>query len=235
MKDLAWLGASTAASIGIMQLDSRIARHSQDSSLQRNAGLQNAYKAFNLINEKSLFAAGVVSYVGARVAHARSASDIAFHSSEAIFVSGAIGTIARGVLGRSRPFVSADRDAFDYHNGKGFSELKYRSFPSIHSSAAFAAAAVVATEMRVRGARHQRVVAPVLYALAAGPGLARIYGDKHWASDVAMGAALGVVTGVRTVRYAHGHPGNRIDRWFLGHASASTGLDGPVLALGWSF
>lgn len=234
-KDLAWLGASTVASIGLMQLDSRIAAGSQDSSLQRNTALQDTYKAFNLLNEKSLFAASVLTYAGARVAHAKSTSDIAFHSAEAVFVSGTIGTIVRGVLGRSRPFVTTDRDAFDYHYGKGFSELKYRSFPSIHSSAAFATAAVVATEMRVRGARHQRVVVPILYTLAAGPGLARIYGDKHWTSDVALGAALGVVTGIRTVHFAHGHPGNRVDRWFLGHASASTGASGPVLAFGFQF
>jgi len=75
----------------------------------------------------------------------------------------------------------------------------------------------------------------MLYVLASGPGLIRIYGDKHWASDVLMGGALGVVTGNRTVRYAHGHPGNRVDRWLLGHASAATGTDGPVIALGWQF
>ena len=235
VNDAVWLGAVTAASIGIMQLDSRIARGAQDPSLQRNGALQSGYKAFNLLNEKSLFAAGVLTYAGARVAHARSTADIAFHTTEAVFLTGAIGTVVRGVLGRSRPFVTADRDAFDYHYGKGFSELKYRSFPSIHSSAAFATATVIAAEMKYRGARHQRIVAPLLYAVAAGPGLARIYGDKHWASDVVAGAALGVVGGVATVRYAHGHPGNRVDRWFLGHTSATIGEDGPVVAVGWKF
>ena len=135
--DVAWLSIATAASIGIMQLDARIARGSQDSSLQRNAALQDG--------------------------------------------------------------------------------------------------AVVVTEMHERGARHQAVVAPPLYALAAGPGLSRIYGDKHWTSDVVMGAALGVVTGVRTVKYAHGHKQSRFDRWSLGHASASTGATGPVVAVGWTF
>jgi membrane-associated phospholipid phosphatase len=235
VKDAAWLGAVTAASIGIMQLDSRIARRSQDSSLQRNKTLQNLYTGFNLINEKSLFGAGVLTYAGARFAHARSTADIAFHATEAVFISGAIGTVARGIIGRSRPFVTADRDAYDYRSWKGFTELKYRSFPSLHSSAAFASAAVVATEMKYRGAKHQRIVAPLLYTLAAGPGLSRIYGDKHWTSDVVLGAALGIVAGVGTVRYAHSHPHNRVDRWFLGHASATSGREGPMVALGWTF
>jgi membrane-associated phospholipid phosphatase len=234
-KDLVWLGGATAVSIGVMQLDSRIARRSQEPSLQRNAALQDLYKGFNLINEKSLFAAGVLTYAGARIAHAESTADIALHATEAAVISGAIGTVSRGILGRSRPFVTADSDAFDYKHGKGFSELKYRSFPSIHSSASFAAASVVVTEMKLRGARHQKLVAPILYTLAAGPGLARIYGDKHWTSDIVMGAVLGVVAGNRTVRYAHGHPGNRVDRWFLGHTTAAAGMDGAVVAMGWTF
>ena len=132
--DLAWLGAATAVSLGVMQVDSRIARASQDSSLQKHNALRGLYDGFNLINEKSLFGAGVLTYAGARIAHAQGTADIAFHATEAIFISGAIGTVARGILGRSRPFVTADRDAFDYKRGKGFSELKYRSFPSLHSS-----------------------------------------------------------------------------------------------------
>ena len=234
-RDIVWLGAATVVSLGVMQVDSRIARASQDSSLQKNRALQNIYDGFNLINEKSLFGAGVLVYAGARVAHAQSTADIALHATEAILISGAIGTVARGILGRSRPFVTADRDAFDYKTGKGFSELKYRSFPSLHSSAAFAGAAAVATEMRYRHARHRKVVTPLLYVLASGPGLARVYGDKHWTSDVVMGAALGVVAGNRTVRYTHGHPGNRVDRWLLGHTAMGAGADGPVVALGWRF
>ena len=234
-RDVAWLGAATVLSVGLMQFDARIARASQDSSFQKNGALRRVYNGFNPVNEKSLFAVGVLTYAGARIAHAKSTADIALHTTEAVFISGAIGTVARGVLGRSRPFVSADRDAFDYKPGKGFTELKYRSFPSIHSSAAMATAAAVATELRYRHARHRKVVTPVLYVLASGPGLIRIYGDKHWASDVLMGGALGVVTGNRTIRYAHGHPGNRVDRWLLGHASAGPGTDGPVIALGWQF
>jgi membrane-associated phospholipid phosphatase len=234
-KDIAWLGASTAISIGVMQVDSRIQRSFQEPSIQRSRALKGVYDGFNLINEKSLFAAGVLTYAGARIAHAQSTADIAWHTTEAVLISGAVGTVARGILGRSRPFVTADSDAFDYKHGKGFSELKYRSFPSLHSSAAFATVAVIATEMDIRGARHQKVVVPLLYTLAAGPGIARVYGDKHWASAVIMGAALGVVAGVRTVRYAHAHPRNRLDRWMLGHASAASDAEGPLIAIHWQF
>ncbi|HVD59760.1 MAG TPA: hypothetical protein VNC11_02740 [Gemmatimonadaceae bacterium] len=43
-----------------------------------------------------------------------------------------------------------------------------------------------------------------------------MYHDKHWASDVALGGAVGTFTGLKVVRYSHNHPDNRIDRRFLG-------------------
>ena len=232
-RDVAWLGAATAISIGVMQADSRIARefrrHRDDATLQ---GIAEAY---SLVNEKSLAAAGVLTYAGARLARARTTTDIAFHTTEALVVSSTVSTLIRGILGRSRPFVTVQRDAFDYHYGQGFRELRYRAFPSIHSSAAFSTAAAVSEEMRLRRTRGRTVVIPLLYTLAAGPGLARMYHDKHWASDVVMGAALGTVAGVRAVRYAHGHPGNRLDRLFLGSTTAWAGPDGLTVALSLPF
>jgi membrane-associated phospholipid phosphatase len=43
-----------------------------------------------------------------------------------------------------------------------------------------------------------------------------MYEDKHWASDVFMGAALGAVSGWATVRYHHHRPNNKLDRGFIG-------------------
>ena len=225
-RDFALLGGSVVATIGLMQLDSRIARGFTDSSVQRNATLHDLARGFSLLNEKSLAAAGILGYAAARVAHRPTAADVSLHVTEAIVISSTVGTVVRGVLGRSRPFVTGDSDAFDYHRGKGFGELRYRSFPSIHSSAAFSTAAVLATEMRLRRAPHRRVLTPLVYALAAGPGLGRMYGDKHWASDVFMGGALGAVTGARVASYSHAHPRNRVDRWLLGRDRVSLGVSG---------
>lgn len=217
-RDVAWLGAATAVSIGVMQFDSRIARELQRQ--QGNATLRDIADVYSLVNEKSLAAAGILTYTGARLAKARTTADLAFHATEAIVASSAASTVIRGILGRSRPFVTERRDAFDYHYGKGFGELRYRAFPSIHSSAAFSTAAAISEEMRLRRTAGRRVMIPLFYTLAAGPGLARMYADKHWASDVVMGAALGTVAGIRSVRYAHGHRGNRLDRIFLGGIGA---------------
>ena len=59
------------------------------------------------------------------------------------------------------------------------------SFPSSHATSSFAAA-------RAFG---RLLPAPVLYAAAAGMGLSRLYLGVHSPSDVAAGAALGLVMG----------------------------------------
>ena len=42
-----------------------------------------------------------------------------------------------------------------------------------------------------------------------------MYSNKHWASDVIMGAAFGTFAGRKVVKYHHSHPGNRVDKWLL--------------------
>jgi membrane-associated phospholipid phosphatase len=52
-------------------------------------------------------------------------------------------------------------------------------------------------------------------------GLARMYDNKHWASDVALGAAVGTLSGISVVHYDQTHPRNRVERW-MGVAMAPT-------------
>jgi hypothetical protein len=44
-----------------------------------------------------------------------------------------------------------------------------------------------------------------------------MYNNRHWASDVMMGAAIGTFAGNKVVRYQHRtNPGNKLDKWLLG-------------------
>jgi hypothetical protein len=60
-----------------------------------------------------------------------------------------------------------------------------------------------------------------------------MYHDKHWASDVALGAAIGTFSGLKVVRYSHAHPHNRLDRIIL-RADADPRVDGSRMAIGLS-
>jgi membrane-associated phospholipid phosphatase len=232
--DAATLGAGLGGSIALMGVDSRIARRLQGERYQGNDTYRHVADVAGHVNEKSLFAAGVLTYGVAKLVHApRTTADIAWHTSESIFMASATATIIRGVLGRSRPFVTHDSDAYDYKHGKGISELSYRAYPSIHAASAFATAAALTAETARHSRRAAFVVAPISYSLASLPGLARMYKDKHWASDVAMGAALGAVSGWATVRYHHHRPGNRLDKIFIG--ATPSAMAGGEMSLVWGF
>ena len=215
LTDALVLAAGAGGSIALMGVDSRIAHRLTSDRYQDNRTLKDVADVAALVNEKSLFAASLVTYGVARLAGAGTTSDIAWHTTEAIFISSAAATLIRGTLGRSRPFVTAGDDAYDYSPGKGFSDLAYRAYPSIHAGASFATASALTAETWRHSRRAAWIVGPVSYSLAALPGLARMYDDKHWASDVMMGAAFGAVVGWATVRYHHSRPGNRLDRVFL--------------------
>ena len=77
---------------------------------------------------------------------------------------------------------------------------------------------------------HTWLVGPLTYGGAAAVGLSRMYNDKHWASDVVLGAGVGIVTGLKVVRYAHAHPGNALDRWLLSTSVTPDGQGGALLA-----
>src|SRR5205823_12283913 len=85
------------------------------------------------------------------------------------------------------------------------------SFPSGHTTIAFALAGAGAEELTQQHVPGRRFITPALYATATGVGMARVYGRAHWASDVVAGAAIGMLTSRTLVRTAHAHPGNWID------------------------
>ena len=231
--DVATLGIGVAGSVALMNTDARIARELQGDRFQQNARYQDVARAAAKVNEKSLFAAGLVTYGVARLARApRTTTDIALHTTESIFIASATATVVRGILGRSRPFVSSGADPSDYNPGQGFRELKYRAYPSIHAAASYATASALTAEARRHSKRAAWIVGPVSYGLATMPGLARMYAGKHWASDVAMGMALGAVTGWATVRYHHHRPDNRFDTILLGPSATVTA--GGSLGLAWT-
>lgn len=107
---------------------------------------------------------------------------------------GARATVLAGVsvvgvkwlVGRNRPYTGNDVDEYRPFRGTRTSRT---SFPSGHSAVAFAMAGAVADEYR-----DWRVSA-LSYGTAAAVGLARVYQDRHWLSDVVGGATLGIAAG----------------------------------------
>lgn len=214
-RDAMWAGALVATSILLFQVDDNIDRWVRRENIQSNDFLRRGVDVANLATDDRVMLVGGIAYLTGRLTKKRHLADIAFHATEAVFVSSTFLTLVRGTVGRARPFVSPD-DATNFDMFQGFQQFEYRSFPSIHASANFAVAAVVSSEMKRRWPGEMGWVPPVLYGIAALPTASRLYLRRHWASDLLLGAFVGILTGRKIEQYHHTHPNNRIDRFFLG-------------------
>lgn len=110
---------------------------------------------------------------------------LAVKLTEATLLASSITLVAKVVIGRGRPYK---QDSQYYTNPLSFDD-DYNSFPSGHTTLAFAYSTVMANEV-------DNVFWKIgWYSLAGLVGYARIYHNQHWFSDVAMSAAIGYFTG----------------------------------------
>lgn len=206
--------AFTTAAAALIPADGQIAREFQRPGVQSSSTLRGTADGAEMIASPGALIFGGSLYAVGLITRKRTPADLGWHTLEAMAVSGQVTSLMKGFFGRSRPYAAAG-DARDFDLGSGFGSATRRSFPSGHTSMAFTLASVVDEETSHRWPRAHRVIAPLAYAAATSVGLARMYNDKHWASDVALGAAIGTLSGKIVVRYAHGRPGNLIDRMAL--------------------
>jgi membrane-associated phospholipid phosphatase len=230
-RDLAFSGIALGATALLSTWDDDIARASQDSRYQSSSTHDFAL-AVSKVNETTLTIAGVVTWGIARLSKSKTVADVALHSTEAVVLGSLASQVIRGPLGRSRPYYAGDSAQYDFHFGQGFSNFKYRAFPSIHTSSSMAVATVLTMETHRRHPRATPFVAPVLFAAGLLPGLARIQLDQHWATDIFAGAFMGVLAGYKVTKYSHDHPNNRFDRALLS-ATVTQAPNGQIM-LGFS-
>lgn len=218
-RDLATMGLVLLGVAAATQLDRPVAHGLQSPSLQHSEALHRASAAANTVGDPGALLFTAALYATGRVSHRPELADAGLHATEAIVVSGAVTGVLKFATGRARPRVAGlepderriDTDEFRPGRGRG----GFTSFPSGHTTAAFAAASAITSELRRSHPGSARLMGPLLYGGASLVGLSRMYADKHWASDVIMGAAVGTFVGRRIVGYQHAHPGNQLDRWLL--------------------
>jgi len=103
-------------------------------------------------------------------------------------LTGATSTLAKLALGRPRPNASLDADGYAPFSGQD-------AMPSGHTAMAFALAAALADDI------HRPWATVGLYTLASGVGWSRINDNRHWLSDVAGGA----IVGITSAKLVNGH------------------------------
>jgi membrane-associated phospholipid phosphatase len=211
--------------VAMFPVDRSIQLRLQNPHNQENKFLKNAATGLEYTTQPGSLIIGASLYGVGRLAHWHNVQDLGLHGTEAIVFSGAITSLVKGLAGRARPFAVADTNPDDFRIGRGFRSASFQSFPSGHTTAAFAAASVVTRESQRWWPKGIWIVAPTMYGGATLVGLSRMYHNRHWASDVVLGAAVGTFTGIKVVRYSHGHPDNAIDR-VLNHAELMTTPNG---------
>jgi membrane-associated phospholipid phosphatase len=129
----------------------------------------------------------------------------------ALAVAAGVANGLKMVAGRGRPdnpFLDEDPDDFALFSG-------HASWPSGHTAMAFAFATALGDEL------HQPVARYGLLAVATAVGWSRINDNRHWLSDVASGAVIGITS----AKFASG-------RWRVFGIRAPSFIVGPTGGMG---
>lgn len=206
---------ATAAAVGATysidnDIRSKIAEHKGDR-------LDKAAEAGSVIGDPFLHLgiAGAV-YGGGIIAGSAKYKELGEMLGESVILADISTFFLKEAIGRERPFHGNDKGSFSPFQFKS----DFDSLPSMHTASSFAMASVLAATS------EQFLVKLGYYATAAFVGYSRLYQDKHWASDIVLGAAIGELSG-RVVTSYHAGKGRRIT---IAPTASSTG--GGLLLVG---
>jgi membrane-associated phospholipid phosphatase len=209
-------GVFVGATFAIFPLDKAAATTFQGEIPQGTQVFHKAAFGLNNIAVPGAVVIGASMYAIGRLSKDDKLARLGLHGTEALFIGEGIAVAMKYVFGRARPYADSVPNPDNWQLLRGFrSDSRYRSFPSGHTVAGFAAAAAVTAETSQWWPDLVWIIGPTLYGGAALVGLARMYDNRHWASDVIMGAAIGTFAGNKVVRYHRTHPNTSVDRWLL--------------------
>lgn len=133
-----------------------------------------------------------VLYIHGAITHNERTERVALLAGQSFLISAAVVQIPKYLIQRHRPYQDIPSNQFLFDGPLG--GFKHNSMASGHTIAAFSVASMFAQEYK-----DKKWVGIVAYSIATLTGLSRIYDNKHWASDVLLGAAMGI--GISKVIY----------------------------------
>src|SRR3984893_15402604 len=192
------------ATVAISPLDARAARILQTERLQGSDDLQHTARDFAFLGGPGPFVIGAGLYAAGRPTRMPRLANGALHMMEAVLVAASITGLGKGISGRALPSVN-DSNPGNFQLGRGFHDGNgpFVSFPSGHAAASFAMAAVLTSEVDYWHPGTACIIGPIAYGGAALVGLARMYQNVHWASDLPLAMAIGTWSGLTVVARSH--------------------------------
>ncbi len=190
--------------IALSPFDRALARVLQDPRRQENVFLQKTAAGLRFLGFPGSVIIGASVYAAGLALDDRNVASFGLHGTEAIAVTSAFVYAGKTSFGRARPHDDIN-NSFNFKFGRGFSGDRYQSFPSGHTAVAFAVASALTAESGEIWPDAQPFLGPLLYTGASFVGISRMYNNRHWATDVIAGAAVGILTGSALIRYLYSH------------------------------
>lgn len=175
-----WHGALVAGGVtALMLLDHPVQRFTQS---HRSGGLDDVAGAVRHFGQPEGFGVVALGLVGAGLIGGHpNLTRAGGRIVASVAVASAFTSASKLALGRPRPEESLDADGFVPFSGQ-------ESMPSGHTTVAFAFATSLADDIR------QPWASAGLYTLATAVGWSRVNDNRHWLSDLAAGAAVGITS-----------------------------------------
>ena len=179
--ELEWLAPFLGTTAGFIEGDHWIAKQVPQGKIQ-------ASKKFSDYGTYSLVGAGAGAFLLGHITGSDRMSEAGMLSGEAAINSTAVTYLFKAITQRPRPYQSSGNGAF-FQGGT--------SFPSEHSAIAWSIASVMAHEY------PGPLTKLLAYGLATGISATRVTSERHFASDVIVGSALGWYFGRQVYRAHH--------------------------------
>lgn len=231
-REMAGAGLSILATVAAAPLDKPVEGELQEPSWQKNEALHNASQVLAFGGGPGPFLLGAGLFTVGTITGSPTLSGTGVHVTESVLLAAALTALGKGIAGRALPGVKTSEQfewARGFHRGNG----PFVSFPSGHTAAAFATASALTGEAGYWRPGLQRYIGPVSYVTATAIGLARLYQNVHWVSDLPLAAAIGTWSGLTVENRAHNGRSSRI----VDHIATSTTIartaDGATV-VGWT-
>lgn len=197
-KDLLALSAVLGGGIVLFASDGKIQDWFQD---QKTSSSKDASHFVSHFGEGLFLSALMASlYASGEWLHKDNLRETALLSLESWLTTGVLVLGLKTIIGRARPQTGEDRTSFHPFSFRS----NYQALPSGHAASAFAVAAVIGEES------ESLPVDVLAYSLATLVALSRVHDNKHWASDVFIGSALGYFVGKKICALNHNREEGRI-------------------------
>lgn len=223
--DLFVIGAGAGLAFLAQKADLSVRREVRSAGWQENGALEALEVVGDHWGGSAAVVTGLGLWGGGLWARNETVAAVGLRGLEAITVSGVITKVLKAGFGRARPRTDS-LDAWNVEFGRGW-DNDHEAFPSGHSTAAFAFAAAVTSEVARRAPERQWIVGASTFALGGVTAYARMHANAHWLSDVTMGAAIGMASGWAVTRWHATRPGNRVDALLLRRAASPFVMRAP--------